>query len=171
MEKCTHCAKRQAFFWAQSMLMAAVVLGITPAHCAPAGKASTYLTLDGPVGPPGRAGTPVLQTVTAEYNVMNRNGRHVDIRPNFQFVAPMGNAVTLHRELLETDSAILKADIRNAPVHASADAQRAGATVKGGWVCGTSSYHITLKAWLVDAQGHAGNALKYTIHCNEQLLF
>ena len=149
----------------------AILLGFGSAHAAAASKGSSYFTFDGPVGPPGKPGTPVLQSITAEYNVVNRNGRHVDVRPNFHFIAPMGNAVELHRQLLETDSALPNTNIRSEPIHIPADLQRQGAVVRGGWPCGKSTYHVTLKVWLEDANGNSGNALKYTIHCNEQLLF
>ena len=91
--------------------------------------------------------------------------------PQFHFVAPNGNAVLLHRELVETDSAISQAGIRNARISIPAALQRAGTTINGGWLCGPGRYHVTLRAFLEDAHGNRGNALQYTIHCHELLMY
>lgn len=150
-----------------------LVLCLAPvlAGAAPVQKGRTYLSVEGPVGAPGKPGTPVLKSITARYGVIMRNGQRADVMPEFHFVAPKGNAVRLHRELSETDSAIGPDNIRGAPVDIPAAKQMAGATITGGWPCGPGRYHVTLRAWLEDADGNRGNALQYTIHCNELVMF
>jgi hypothetical protein len=72
---------------------------------------------------------------------------------------------------VETDSAITQAGIRDAPLNIPPALQRAGATIKGGWPCGPGRYHVTLRAFLEDALGNRGNAIQYTIHCHELLMY
>src|SRR5690349_16912200 len=141
------------------------------AVAAPDMRGRTFLSVEGPTGKPGKPGAPILKSITALYDTTMRNGMHVDVMPLFHFVAPNGNAVLLHRELVETDSAITQAVIRDAPVNIPPALQRAGATIKGGWPCGPGRYHVTLRAYLEDASGNRGNTIQYTIHCNELLMY
>lgn len=134
-------------------------------------QGKTYLTVEGPTGTPAAIGTPVLQSITALYDVIMPDGFRVDVQPQFHFVAPKGNAVFLHRELMETDSAITAAGIVGAKVSTPAEQQMAGAVIRGGWPCGPGHYHVSLRAWLEDADGNRGNALQYTIHCHELVMF
>ena len=134
-------------------------------------RGRTYLSVEGPVGKASHPGTPVLKGITAQYGVIMKNGMRVDVMPEFHFAAPKGNAVRLHREMVESDSAIPAAAIRSAAVAIPAAQQVTGATIKGGWFCGPGRYHVTLRAWLEDADGNSGNALQYTIHCNELVMF
>ena len=151
-----------------------LILGlIWPAVAAAAAdiRGRTFLSVEGAAGKPGKPGAPVLKSITAIYDTRMRNGMHVDVMPQFHFVAPNGNAVLLHRELVETDSAITQAGIRNAPIAIPAAQQRAGSVIKGGWDCGPGRYHVTLRAWLEDALGNRGNTIQYTIHCHELLIY
>ena len=149
------------------------VLCLFPLEASAAGvsdrKGSTYLSVEGPRGD-GAAGAPILKSITAKYDVMMRNGMRVDIQPEFHFVAPHGDAVRLRRALVETDSDVKASDIRDAPIRIAPGQQVKGAVIKGGWPCGQGHYHVTLLAWLEDVQGRRGNALQYTIHCNELLM-
>jgi len=47
-----------------------------------------------------------------------------------------------------------------------ADAQKQGAVFSGGWNCNTNPYYVTLRAWIMDADGNRSNEVQYTIHCN-----
>jgi hypothetical protein len=134
-------------------------------------RGRTYLTVEGAVGKKPLSGTPVLKAITARYGVLRKNGMRVDVMPEFHFVAPKGNAVRLHRELVETDSAITAASIRGATIRIPGGQQMVGATISGGWPCGPGRYHVTLRAWLEDTMGNSGNVLQYTIHCNELVMF
>jgi hypothetical protein len=156
------------------VLLALWLLLPSAAFAAPDMGGRTFLSVEGPTGKPGKPGkpgTPVLKSVTALYDTTMRNGMHVDVMPQFHFIAPNGNAVLLHRELVETDSAITQAGIRNAQIAIPPALQRAGATVSGGWPCGPGRYHVTLRAFLEDARGNRGNAIQYTIHCHELLMY
>jgi hypothetical protein len=134
-------------------------------------RGHTYLTAEGAIGKKPLSGTPVLKAITARYGVTQKNGMRFDVVPEFHFVAPKGNAVRLHRELMETDSAITAANIRGETITIPAAQQMVGATISGGWPCGPGRYHVTLRAWLEDAMGNSGNVLQYTIHCNELVMF
>jgi hypothetical protein len=138
---------------------------------APDLRGKTWLSVEGPTGKAAKPGTPVLQSVTATYDVTRPNGVHFDVMPHFHFHAPGGDVVMLRRELVETDSAITQDGIRSAPVRIAAAAQRAGSTITGGWPCGPGRYHVSLRAYLVDARGNNGNAIQYTIHCHELLIY
>ena len=138
---------------------------------APDLRGKTWLSVDGPTGKAAKPGTPILQSITATYNVTGRSGTYLDIVPHFHFRAPGGDAVMLRRELVETDSAITQEGIRSAPIRIPAAQQRAGAVIDGGWFCGPGRYHVTLRAHLVDVRGNRGNAMQYTLHCHELLIY
>ena len=153
------------------VLLAFCLLISSAADAAPDLRGRTFLSVDGPAGKPGKPGTPVLKSITAVYDATTSNGMRVDVMPQFHFIAPNGDAVLLRRELVETDSAITQAGIRNAPIAIAPAEQRTGAVIKGGWPCGPGRYHVTLRAFLEDARGNRGNAIQYTIHCHELLMY
>jgi len=159
----------------RTILLSLCLLLCQAAEAAPIGKpdmrGKTWLSVEGATGKPARPGTPILQSITPTYNVTRRSGVYFDIVPHFHFRAPAGNAVLLRRELVETDSAITQQGIRSEPIHLPPAEQRAGATIDGGWFCGPGRYHVSLRAYLVDAQGNRGNAIQYTIHCHELLIY
>ena len=87
--------------------------------------------------------------------------------PNYTtFLAAKGNAVMLRRELVDTNGAFAQTHIASATINIPAEAQKKGAVISGGWMCGTNQYYITLRAFVMDADGNRSNALRYTIHCN-----
>jgi hypothetical protein len=99
--------------------------------------------------------SPVLQSITI-----------MDVVPDFHFMAPRGNAIVLRRELVDTSGAFSQTQIASATINIPAEAQKKGAAISGGWRCGVSQYYITLRAFVMDADGNRSNALRYTIHCN-----
>jgi hypothetical protein len=111
-------------------------------------------------------GVPVLQDITWRAKVLNPRGEIVDVVPDFHFKAPNGNAVVLRRELVTSTGAFSQTQIANATINIPAEAQKKGAVLSGGWRCGVSQYAITLRAFILDADGNRSNALRYTIHCN-----
>ncbi len=111
-------------------------------------------------------GAPVLQSITWRGMVRTPSGAIVDVVPDFHFQAPNGNAVMLRRELVDTDGAFAQTQIAGATINTPAAAQKKGAVLSGGWRCGVSQYYITLRAYILDADGNRSNALRYTIHCN-----
>jgi hypothetical protein len=114
---------------------------------------------------PGAA--PVLQSVSLRYNVRAANGAIVSVVPDFHFIAPNGNAVLIHRELVATNGSPSNMHIpTSSPIDTPADVQKKGAVISGGWNCGIAQYYVTLRAYILDADGDQSSPLEYTIHCN-----
>lgn len=114
---------------------------------------------------PGAA--PVLQSVSMRYKVRAANGVIVSVVPDFHFVAPNGNAVLIHRELVATSGSPSSFRIpAGEPIDVPAEVQKKGAVVSGGWNCGVAKYYVTIRAYILDADGNQSNQLEYTIHCN-----
>jgi len=110
--------------------------------------------------------SPIIQDLTARYKVKRPNGMIVDVIPDFHFMAPGGNAIVIHRILVETSGAIAQTQLRDAAIAIPAEAQKRGAVESGGWTCGTSIYYATLRAFILDSDGNKSNTVEYTIHCN-----
>ncbi len=108
---------------------------------------------------------PILQSVTMRTNVPNGIDT-VSVVPDFHFVAPNGNAIVLRRELVDTNAAIAQTQIRSETINTPAEAQKKGAVISGGWRCGVAQYYVTLRAYIMDADGNRSNTIQYTIHCN-----
>ena len=119
-----------------------------------------------PAASQNAASAPVLQSVTMRTNVPVGNGAIVSVVPDFHFVAPNGNAIVLRRELVETNGAIAQTQIRSETINIPAAAQKKGAVLSGGWGCGVAQYYVTLRAYIMDADGNRSNSVEYTIHCN-----
>jgi hypothetical protein len=90
----------------------------------------------------------------------------LDVVPDFHFVAPNGNAIVIHRELVDTSGAIAQTQLRDATINIPAAAQKKGAVISGGWRCGTQQYYVTIRAFIIDSDGNRSNPMEYTIHCN-----
>lgn len=111
------------------------------------------------------AGAPVLQSISMRTNVSNGFGT-VSVVPDFHFIAPNGNAIVLRRELVDTNGAIAQTQINSETINIPAEAQKKGAVLSGGWRCGVAQYYVTLRAYIMDADGNRSNTMQYTIHCN-----
>jgi hypothetical protein len=125
------------------------------------------LSVEQPDNPKGsKPDAPLIQSVSARADVLLPNGTRLDIVPDFHFIAPKGNAVLLHREVIET-SAPSSVHINPASVITTpAEAQKRGAVISGGWRCGPSPYYVTAKAFIMDSDGNRSNEVRYTVHCN-----
>jgi hypothetical protein len=116
---------------------------------------------------PARGAAPVLQSVTLRYNVRAANGTVISVVPDLHFTDADGDAVLVKRELVETSGPEPRMNVPpSAPIGTPAAAQKKGAVVSGGWVCGKDQYYTTIRAQLLDANGNLSNSLQYTIHCN-----
>ena len=124
------------------------------------------LTVAQPITPPSDRRAPILQSVSVQIHVRERNGAIADIVPDFHFVAPNGNAIVLHRELVDTNGSIGQTNLEDATINIPAEAQKKGAVVSGGWICGTAQYYATIRAFIMDLDGRRSNTVQYTIHCN-----
>jgi hypothetical protein len=118
-----------------------------------------------PVNPvSSKPGGPIIQSITAQVPTRGALVSNLII-PEFHFLAPNGNAVLIHREMVETSGN----DIRVNPsgvINIPADAQKKGAVLGGGWNCATRPYYVTMRAWIMDSDGNRSNEVQYTIHCN-----
>ena len=119
-----------------------------------------------PVNPvASKPGGPVIQSVSAHIPDMGPLIKVNKIAPEFHFIAPNGNAVLLHRELVTTSANHVSLNPSEA-INIPADAQKQGAVLSGGWNCNTNPYYVTLRAYIMDADGNRSNEVQYTIHCN-----
>ena len=132
----------------------------------PEAAADSLTFLPAPVPSVKADGGPVLQSLSVRLNVQRRNGVTMDVVPDFHFIAPGGNAIVLHRELVATSGAISAANVRDESIRIPAEAQKKGAVVSGGWRCGNQQYYVTMRATVMDADGRRSNPVQFTIHCN-----
>lgn len=140
-------------------------LGASAALSACQGAASAT-TVEPPPPASKSAAAPILQAVTIRENVPIGNGAFFSYVPDFHFTAPNGNAVVLRRELVATSGAFSQTQILNETINIPPDTQKKGAVISGGWRCGVQQYYITLRAYVIDADGNRSNAIEYTFHCN-----
>ncbi len=120
-----------------------------------------------PAKPQKPVAAPVLQSVSMRYDVPTGNGAVISVVPDFHFIAPNGNAVLIHRELVATSGAPSHLVVpATTAIDTPAEVQKKGAVVSGSWRCGTAQYFATLSAYIMDADGNKSNSLQYTIHCN-----
>lgn len=124
------------------------------------------LTAEQPINPKSdKPGAPVLTLISARLGPRVLNMTPQMIIPEFHFVAPNGNAVLLHRELVTTNANNLHIN-PVAAINIPADAQKNGAVISGGWTCGKDQYYATMSAYIMDADGNRSNSVRYTVHCN-----
>jgi len=111
------------------------------------------------------AGAPLLEWIKGRSSVVAPDGAAVETVPDFRVTGPKGNLV-MRRELVESDGAFGLTQAASYALDISADAHPDGVLPSGGWVCGSAKYFITLRTYVIDANGRHSNALRYTIHCN-----
>jgi hypothetical protein len=87
------------------------------------------------------------------------------IIPEFHFVAPNGNAVVLHSDLVATSANSFHLTPAVA-INVPADAQKRGAVITHGMTCGQAPFYATMTAYIMDAEGNRSNSVQYTLHCN-----
>jgi hypothetical protein len=124
------------------------------------------LTAVQPVNPvSSKPGGPVIGSITALVDPARPGVVSESIHPQFHFVAPNGNAVLMHREIVESSSGNGNFNPSSA-IDVPAAAQKTGAVFTGGWGCGTAQSHTTVRAYILDADGNKSNEVQYTVHCN-----
>jgi hypothetical protein len=87
------------------------------------------------------------------------------IVPEFHFVAPNGNAIVLHSDLVETSANSFHLT-PSVAINVPAEAQKRGAVITHGMTCGQAPFYATMTAYIMDADGSRSNSVKYTLHCN-----
>ncbi len=124
------------------------------------------LTVTQPTDPvSSKPGSPILISISAHLGPEFNGLPSQTIVPEFHFVAPEGNAVLLHRDLVETDGVNLHINPSSA-INIPSEVQKKGAVITGGWSCDHGKYHITFSAYILDSNGGRSNSIKYTLHCN-----
>jgi hypothetical protein len=158
-----------------SLIIAGLLLGSFPLMAektaaeettvTPRANAAPTLTVEQPVNPvASKPGGPIIQSVSVRLGVQAGNVI-LDIVPDFHYIAPNGNAVLLHREVVSTSAGTINLN-PNSVINTPADAQKQGAVVSGGWRCNVTPYYVTMKAYIMDAEGGRSNEVQYTVHCN-----
>jgi hypothetical protein len=111
-----------------------------------------------------RPGGPVIQSITANVSASGLMSANM-IVPQIHFIDASGNAVLLHREVMETNANQMDYNASSV-INIPSQAQKRGAVLSGDWNCGTSTYYVRLNAYIMDADGNRSNTIQYTIHCN-----
>jgi len=164
---------------AKMRFSASYVIAALMFSCGPLAAAETQLIPEAPVAPTitaeqptnpvsSKPGGPLLVSISVrlgpQIGLLTPQTPQMII-PEFHFIAPNGNAVLLHRDLVETSSNSFHLSPATA-INVPADAQKRGAVITGGLTCGQSSFYATMSAYVMDADGNKSNSVKYTLHCN-----
>lgn len=155
------------------MAQAFIAIGLSTAsslaaetQLSPEADIAPTITVEQPKDPvSSKPGGPVLQSMSVRLGPTVLNMTPKTIIPEFHFMAPKGNAVLLHRDLVETSANNYHFNPATA-INVPAEAQKKGAVISGGWSCNQGRYYTTLSAYIMDADGNRSNAVRYTVHCN-----
>lgn len=112
------------------------------------------------------AGSPLLEWMRDPGPVMGPNGALMDVIPDFHVTVMRSPVVMRRRELVNSDGAFKDTQLASYAVDIAPGSLQNGVIASGGWDCGTSKYFITMRSYVIDADGKHSNALRYTIHCN-----
>jgi hypothetical protein len=152
-----------SFFVLAGLLMSPALAAET--EVVPKSNPIPTLTVEQPTNPTAsKPGGPVIVSLTARLGLQLGNATN-QIIPDFHFIAPNGNAVLLHREVVETNANNIHINPA-APINIPADAQKQGAVISGGWTCNLGQYYVKMRAYIMDADGNRSNEIHYTVHCN-----
>jgi len=132
----------------------------------PEPEVAPTITAERPVNPvSSKPEGPVLLSMSVRLGPAPLNMTPKTIIPEFHFVAPHGNAILLHRDLIATSANSIHLNPSTA-INIPPEAQKKGAVISGGWTCTNSEYYTTISAYIIDSNGNESNAIKYTVHCN-----
>jgi hypothetical protein len=152
-----------------SLLVSSAPLTAAETEVTPQPTVAPTLTAEQPVNPvSSKPGGPILVSISVHLGPTSpllNNSTPQTIIPEFNFVAPNGNAVLLHRDMVETSANNLHLNPATA-INIPPDAQKHGASIAGGWTCNQGQYYATMTAYIMDADGNRSNAVRYTVHCN-----
>jgi hypothetical protein len=124
------------------------------------------LTAEQPTSPvSSKPGGPILMSIGVRLGPSILNVPTELIIPEFHFMAPNGNAVLLHHEIVETSANNLNVPA-STPINVPSDAQKKGAVISGGFNCNRGQYYVTQSVYIMDADGNRSNSVQFTIHCN-----
>lgn len=151
------------------MLLSCGPLAAAETQITPEPAAAPAITVEQPTNPvSSKPGGPVILSMSVrlgpQISIIAPQPR-ATIIPEFHFLAPGGNAVLLHRDLVETSANDFHLNPATA-INIPAEAQKHGAVISGGLTCGQSRFYATISAYIMDADGTRSNSIKYTLHCN-----
>ena len=112
------------------------------------------------------AGSPLLEWMRDPGPVMGPNGALMDVIPDFHVTIMRSPVVMRRRELVNSDGAFKDTQLASYAVDVAPGSLQNGVIASGGWDCGTSKYFITMRSYVIDADGKHSNSLRYTVHCN-----
>jgi hypothetical protein len=152
-----------------SILLSSGPLVAAETQVTPEPTVSPTITVEQPTNPvSSKPGGPVLLSISVRLGpqiaIITPQPPQMII-PEFHFIAPNGNAVLLHRDLVETSANDFHLNPATA-INVPADAQKRGAVISGGLTCGQGQFYTTISAYIMDADGNRSNSVKYTLHCN-----
>ena len=98
--------------------------------------------------------------------VIGPNGAPMDVIPDFRVTVMRAPVVMRRRELVNSDGAFEDTQAASYAVDIAPGSLQNGVIASGGWDCGSAKYFITMRSYVIDADGKHSNALRYTIHCN-----
>lgn len=151
------------------LLLSCCPLAAAETQIAPEPAVAPAITAEQPTNPvSSKPGGPLIVSVSV--SLPPQGGILVPqiprmIIPEFHFIAPNGNAVVLHSDLVETraNSFHLTPSVA---INVPTEAQKHGAVITHGMTCGQAPFYATMTAYIIDADGNRSNAVKYTLHCN-----
>ena len=111
-------------------------------------------------------GSPLLEWMRDTGPVIGPNGAPMDVIPDFRVTVMRSPVVMRRRELVNSDGAFKDTQAASYAVDIPAGSLQNGVIASGGWDCGSAKYFITMRSYVIDADGKHSNALRYTIHCN-----
>ena len=111
-------------------------------------------------------GSPLLEWMRDTGPVIGPNGAPMDMIPDFRVTVMRSPVVMRRRELVNSDGAFKDTQAASYAVDIPAGSLQNGVIASGGWDCGSARYFITMRSYVIDADGRHSNALRYTIHCN-----
>jgi hypothetical protein len=112
------------------------------------------------------AGSPLLEWMRDTGPVTGPNGAPMDVIPDFRVTVMRSPVVMRRRELVDSDGAFKDTQAASYAVDIAPGSLPNGVVASGGWECGAAKYFITMRSYVIDADGKHSNALRYTIHCN-----
>ncbi len=147
-------------------LLSADAVAAAETQVIPQPTVAPTLTVEQPTNPvSSKPGGPILDAVSVRLGPAMLNGTTEIIIHGFHFLAPNGNAVLLHRELVDRDANNIHINPAT-PINISADSQKRGAVISGSFNCNAGQYHVTMRAYIMDSDGGRSNSVQYTVHCN-----
>ena len=151
------------------LLLSCCPLAAAETQVIPQANVAPTLTAEQPTNPvPSKPGGPLITSVSVslppQSGILTPQIPRMII-PEFHFVAPNGNAVVLHSDLVATSANSFHLTPAVA-INVPADAQKRGAVITHGMTCGQAPFYATMTAYIMDADGNRSNSVKYTLHCN-----